>query len=57
VAETPPPDALETLVALGKPAHLPEIARANWLRYLVLDDAESSEIVAGVMQLTFPQGL
>jgi len=53
VLTTPPDDALETLVALGKPTHLPEITRAAWLRYLALDDTEIQDVVAAVMKLSF----
>ena len=53
VVDDPPADALETLALLGKPTHLQEIARANWLRYLVLTDAESSALLAAIMQLSF----
>ena len=53
VKNAPPSDALATLEALGKPTNLPEIARANWLRYIALESAEMSELVAAVMKLTF----
>jgi hypothetical protein len=53
VKSEPPPDAIATLEALGKPTNLPEIARANWLRYIALESAEMSELVARVMKLTF----
>ena len=57
VANDPPAEALETLVALGKPVHLAPIARANWLRYLALDNDEASAIVTAVMKLTFGDAL
>ena len=53
VMNEPPLEALETLEALCKPTNLPEIARANWLRYLVLTNQEATDIVAAVMKLTF----
>ena len=53
VKNTPPQEALDTLEALGKPTHLPEIARANWLRYLALTNEETSDAVAKLMKLTF----
>ena len=53
VTDNPPPDALETLTLLGKPTHLPAIARANWLRYLVLDNEEAAALLAAVVKLTF----
>ena len=53
VTNEPPPDAIATLEALGKPTNLPEIARANWLRYLVLADQEASDLITAVMKLTF----
>jgi len=53
VVNEPPPDALETLAALGKPVHLPQIARANWLRYIVLSDEEATALIAAIMKLTF----
>ena len=53
VVDEPPAEALETLAALGKPTHLPAIARANWLRYLVLSNAEASELLAAIVKLTF----
>lgn len=53
VTNDPPAEALETLSALGKPVHLPQIARANWLRYLVLTNAEATELIAEIMKLTF----
>lgn len=55
VAEEPPAYALEILAALGKPTHLPEIARANWLRYLVLSNEEASALLAEIVKLTFTQ--
>jgi len=57
VVNTPPPEALEMLAALGKPTHLAPIARAHWLRYLALDETELTAVVAEVMRLTFkPEG-
>lgn len=53
VKNAPPADAIATLEALGKPTNLPEIARANWLRYIALESAEMSELIALVMKLTF----
>ena len=53
VVNDPPPDAIETLDALGKPTHIKELARANWLRYLALDNEESAELIAEVVKLTF----
>jgi len=53
VVNAPSPDDLETLAALSKPIHLPEIARANWLRYLVLESDEASTLIAEVVKLTF----
>ncbi len=53
VVNAPPAAALETLAALGKPTHLPEIARANWLRYLVLSNEEASALLAAVITLAF----
>lgn len=53
VADTPPASAIETLEALGKPTNLENIARANWLRYIALDDNECSELVRRVMAATF----
>ena len=55
VVNDPPADALETLAALGKPIHLPQIARANWLRYIVLTNEEGSALIAAIMQLTFDE--
>ena len=55
VKNEPPPDAIATLDALGKPTDLPEIARANWLRYLVLTNQEASDLIAAVMKLTFEE--
>ena len=55
VVDDPPADALETLALLGKPTHLKEIARANWLRYLVLDERESSALLAQIMALSFSE--
>lgn len=55
VVNVPPATALETLAALGKPTHLPEIARANWLRYLVLGNEEASALLAAVVKLTFKE--
>ncbi|MBU1743222.1 MAG: hypothetical protein KKC37_16935 [Proteobacteria bacterium] len=53
VENDPPQSALDTLAALGKPVDLPEIARANWLRYMVLDNEECSELIRVVMAETF----
>ena len=53
VVEDPPAEALQTLTYLNKPTNLPEIARANWLRYLVLDSAEASAALAEIVKLTF----
>ena len=55
VVEVPDADALATLAALGKPTNLPEIARANWLRYLVLSEAEASALLAAVVKLTLEE--
>jgi len=56
VTNAPPPDALATLEALGKPINLPEITRAHWLRYLALESAEMTAVITAVMQLTFTPG-
>ena len=53
VVETPTDADLATLAALGKRIDLPQIARANWLRYLVLSNTEASAIIAAVMGLSF----
>lgn len=55
VQNDPPKNALETLAILNKPTHLPNIARANWLRYLVLDDDEAQDLMVAVIALTFPE--
>jgi hypothetical protein len=53
VVNDPPAEAIELLAALGKPTHLPQIARANWLRYIALESDEASTVLAEVMKLTF----
>jgi len=53
VEDNPPEEDLETLAELGYPADKKHLARANWLRYLVLeDDSEVSDFIAAVMTLT-----
>jgi len=52
VTDDPSEDELETIAELGYPADKPHLARANWLRYLVLDDDEMSDLIAMVMALT-----
>lgn len=52
VLESPDASALATLKILKKETGLPEIARANWLRYLVLDEGEMSEVVNHIMTIS-----
>lgn len=53
VEDAPPAEDLEILAELGYPADKPHLARANWLRYLLLeDDDEVSDLIAAVMQIT-----
>jgi hypothetical protein len=53
VEDDPPEDDLETLAELGYPADKSHLARANWLRYLLLEnDDEVSDLIAAVMTLT-----
>jgi len=57
VKDDPPEEELDTLAELGLPADKAHLARANWLRYLVLeDDDEASELIAAVMTLTMGEG-
>ena len=57
VADDPPPDALAELEAMDLVASgQPHLARANWLRFLVLaDDEEASTLIARVLGLTWTQ--
>lgn len=53
VEDDPPAEDLETLTGLGYPADKLHLARANWLRYLVLEDEdEVSNLISAVMALT-----
>ena len=57
VSDDPPAEALAELEEMGfvKPGQ-PHLARANWLRFIVLeDDEEFSELIAGVMALATRQ--
>lgn len=56
VVETPDAAALTVLQQLGAATAPLEVARANWLRYLVLADAQEAGALAGkVMYLTLLQ--
>ena len=57
VSDDPPVEALAELEEMGfvKPGQ-PHLARANWLRFLVMeDDEEFSELIAAVMALAAKQ--
>ena len=57
VSDDPPAEALAELEEMGfvKPGQ-PHLARANWLRFLVMeDDGEFSDLIAAVMALAMRQ--
>jgi hypothetical protein len=58
VEDDPPAEDLETLTGLGYPADKPHLARAHWLRYLVLEDEdEVSNLISAVMTVTMQEAM
>jgi len=56
VEDDPPAEDLKTLAELSFPVDKEHLARANWLRYLVLeDDDETSSLIAAVMTCTMQE--